>query len=475
VLAACIVAYLVAMIAVGIVASRRVHGAADYAVARGRFGTAVVGATVFATWFGAETVLGIPAVFMKEGVGGLAADPFAAVGCLVLVALVFARPLFRLHGLTLGDFFRDRFDRRCEMLLSACIAFSYLGWVAAQLVALGVVFATLTGGAMDVRTGAVAGAAIVLVYTLWGGMWSVALTDFVQAIVIVLGLACVAWMMAGLAGGADRVIASAVSAGRLRFAAPTDLRGLLALASASFIVLLGSVPQQDVLQRIRSARTEGVAVAGTLLGAAAYFVIACVPMFLVSAAALIDPPLVRRLLEGDSQMILPTLVLERMPVAVQALFFGALLSAIFSTASAALLAPAVTVAGNLVRPLLRDSGDRTLLRAMRLTVLLLAVVVTAMAVLSQQSIYDLVNNSGKVVLAAAFVPLAAGLFWRGATARGAWWSAVGGLATWVGCEVLAPQATLPPALAGLLASGLGMVAGSFRDPAGVASPMRERP
>ena len=105
----------------------------------------------------------------------------------------------------------------------------------------------------------------------------------------------------------------------------------------------------------------------------------------------------------------------------------------------------------------------------------LAVVVTAMAVLSQQSIYDLVNNSGKVVLAAAFVPLAAGLFWRGATARGAWWSAVGGLATWVGCEVLAPQATLPPALAGLLASGLGMVAGSFRDPAGVASPMRERP
>jgi solute:Na+ symporter, SSS family len=474
VLAACIAAYLALMVAVGLAASRRVHGTADYALARGGFGVPVVAATVFATWFGAETVLGIPAVFMKEGVGGLAADPFAAVGCLVLIAVAFARPLFRLQVLTLGDFFRDRFDRRCEVLLSACIAFSYLGWVAAQLVALGVVFAALSGGAIDVRTGAVAGAAIVLVYTLWGGMWSVALTDFVQAIVIVLGLACVAWMMAGLAGGADRVIASALSAGRLRFAAPTDVRGLLGLASASFIVLLGSVPQQDVLQRIRSARTEGVAVAGTLLGGVAYFVIACVPMFLVSAAALIDPPMVRRLLDGDSQMILPTLVLERMPVAVQALFFGALLSAIFSTASAALLAPAVTVAGNLIRPLLRDSGDRTLLHAMRLTVLLLAVIVTAMAVLSQQSIYDLVNNSGKVVLAAAFVPLAAGLFWRGATARGAWWSAVGGLASWIGCEALAPEATLPPALAGLLASGLGMLAGSFRDPAGSASPARER-
>jgi len=452
-----------------------VKNAADYAVARGGFGTVVVAATVFATWFGAETVLGIPAVFMKEGVGGLAPDPFAAVGCLVLVALVFARPLFRLQGLTLGDFFRDRFDRRCEMVLSACIAFSYLGWVAAQLVALGVVFATLTGGAIDMRSGAVLGAAIVLVYTLWGGMWSVALTDFVQAIVIVLGLACVAYMAAGLAGGTDRVIASALSAGRLRFAAPTDVRGLLGLASASFIVLLGSVPQQDVLQRIRSARTEGVAVAGTLLGGVAYFVIACVPMFLVSAAALIDPPMVRRLLDGDSQMILPTLVLERMPVAVQALFFGALLSAIFSTASAALLAPAVTVAGNLIRPLLHEASDQALLRAMRLTVLLLAMAVTAMAVLSQQSIYDLVNNSGKVVLAAAFVPLAAGLFWRGATARGAWWSALGGLAAWIACEGLAPEATLPPALAGLLASGAGMLAGSFRDPAATAAPRRERP
>jgi len=140
-----------------------------------------------------------------------------------------------------------------------------------------------------------------------------------------------------------------------------------------------------------------------------------------------------------------------------------------------LLAPAVTVAGNLVRPLLRDPDDRTLLRAMRVTVLLLAVVVTAMAVLSQQSIYDLVNNSGKVVLAAAFVPLAAGLFWRGATARGAWWSALGGLAAWIACEGLAPEATLPPALAGLLASGAGMLAGSFRDPAATAAPTRERP
>src|SRR5689334_12862512 len=128
--------YLAVSVAIGLYASRRVRGAADFAAARGRFSTPVVTATVFATWFGAETVLGIPATFMKEGLAGLAADPFAAMGCLAVVAVVFARPLHRLAPLTLGDYFRDRFDRRAEAVLTLCIAFSYFGWVAAQFVAL---------------------------------------------------------------------------------------------------------------------------------------------------------------------------------------------------------------------------------------------------------------------------------------------------------------------------------------------------
>ena len=463
-LVACVAAYVALFIAVGLWASRRVRDASDYAVARGGFGTVVVSATVFTTWFGAETVLGIPAVFLKEGVGGLAADPFAAAGCLVLVALVFARPLFRLKILTLGDFFRERFDRRTEVLLSACIAFSYLGWIAAQLVALGLVMNVLSGGGIDTRTGIVIGAAVVVLYTMAGGMLSVALTDFVQAIVIGTGLAYVAWAVADAAGGAPRVIQAASAAGRLAFPRPADAGALLALVASTLVVLLGSVPQQDVLQRVKSARDESTAVRATLIGGAVYFAVACVPMFLVSAAALIDPARVAALLDKDPQLILPTLVLERTSVPVQALFFGALLSAIFSTASGALLAPAVTLAENLVRPVLRDASDAAILRAMRLTVLGLAAAVTAMALASSQSIYQLVNNSGKVVLATSFVPLAAGLFWRRATAPGAFWSAVAGLALWLAAEAAVPDAWVPPVLLGLAASATGMVAFMGRRP-----------
>jgi Na+/proline symporter len=154
-------------------------------------------------------------------------------------------------------------------------------------------------------------------------------------------------------------------------------------------------------------------------------------------------------------------VLERTPILVQALFFGALLSAIFSTASGALLAPAVTIAENLVRPLMKDASDAAALRTMRATVLVLAIAVTAMALTSRQSIYELVNNSGKVVLATSFVPLTAGLFWRRATARAAWWSALGGLGAWLAGEWLAPEATLPPALGGFFVGVAVMVVTSL--------------
>ena len=459
-LVALVALYILASIGVGLYAATRVRDAADFAVAGRRFGTPVVTATVFATWFGAETVLGIPATFLKEGLRGLAADPFAAVGCLFLVALVFARPLFRLDVITLGDYFRARFDRRTDVALSLCIAFSYLGWIAAQFVALGLVLGVLSGGAIDMRAGIAIAALIVLTYTMTGGMWSVALTDFLQAIMILAGMGYVAWVVLGLAGGAGRVWES-IPAGRLDVLPESSARSVLAWLSGALVVFFGSVPQQDVLQRIRSARDERTAVAGTLAGGVVYFAVAMVPILLVCAAAIVDAPMVERLVAKDYQLILPTLIVERTPLAVQALFFGALVAAILSTAGGALLAPAVVLAENVLRPVFRPATDAAFLRLMRVTVLGLTVAVAAMALTSSMSIYQLVNESGKVVLVSSFVPLAAGLFWKRANTAGAHASIAAGLAVWLAMEWLVPEAIVPPPLAGLLASAAAMAAGSL--------------
>ena len=146
-----VVAYLVVSIGIGLYAATRVHNARDYITAGRNLPMIVVLAMVFATWFGAETVLGISATFLEEGFRGLISDPLGASVCLILFGLVFARPLYRMNLLTLGDFFRMRYNRTTELVLSICIVLSYLGWVAAQVTALGLVFNVLSALAIGMQ------------------------------------------------------------------------------------------------------------------------------------------------------------------------------------------------------------------------------------------------------------------------------------------------------------------------------------
>ena len=193
--------YLLASIVIGLLSARKVHSAKDYITAGRNLPLPMVLAMVFATWFGAETVLGISATFLESGFRGLISDPLGASICLVIFGLIFARPLYRMNLLTLGDFFRIRYNKQTEMILSLCIVISYLGWVAAQVTALGLVFNVLSYDVLTQTQGMLIGAAVVLLYTLFGGMWSVAITTFVQMIVIVIGLLAVSWMAGDMAGG----------------------------------------------------------------------------------------------------------------------------------------------------------------------------------------------------------------------------------------------------------------------------------
>ena len=202
-----IVLYLLASIAIGLYAARRVKNTVDYALAGRSLPLVVVVATTFATWFGSESVLGAPGQFLREGegLGGVIEDPFGAGMCLVLVGLFFARKLYGMNIITIGDYYRRRYGRTMEVLCSTIIIISYLGWVGAQVTALGLVFNLLSHGAISMPWGMAIGTAVVLVYTLYGGMWSVAWTDFVQMIVIVSGLLAIAWYVSTMACAPSRV------------------------------------------------------------------------------------------------------------------------------------------------------------------------------------------------------------------------------------------------------------------------------
>ena len=456
--------YLLFTVAIGLWAATRVKSSADFAIAGRSLPLAMIVTTTFATWFGSETVLGISAKFVQGGLGNVVEDPFGASMCLVLVGLFFAYKLYQMNLITIGDYYRKRFGPGIEIFCSLVIILSYLGWVAAQITALGLVFNLLSAGAISLQGGMVLGVAIVLLYTVFGGMFSVAWTDFLQMIIIVVGLLVIAVMAGQMAGGADKVLALAQGNDWFRFWPEPKLHDVVFFFAAGITMMLGSIPQQDVFQRVMSAKNAETARLGPIIGGSAYLLFAFVPMFIVACAVLIMPEETKKLLAEDPQKVLPTLIMTKMPLVAQIFFFGALISAIMSTASATLLAPSTTFVENILKHLRPHMGDKQLLRALRVSLLGFAVLVLGYSMLMQGTpIYELVSGAYQVTLVGAFVPLVCGLYWQRATTQGAVFSIVLGILTWV---LFFPQLTtwgeaFPGQLAGLIMAGIGMVFGSL--------------
>jgi SSS family transporter len=457
-----VIAYLLVTIAIGLVAAKRVKTSADFAIAGRHLPLAMIVTTTFATWFGAETVLGIPAKFVNSGLNGVVEDPFGAGGCLILVGLFFAGKLYRMNLLTISDYYRERYGRSVEIFCSIIIMVSYLGWVSAQVTALGLVFNLLSGGVISMPWGMTIGVVSVLAYTLFGGMWSVAITDFMQMIILVVGLATLAVYAGDQAGGADKVIALAVSQDLFKFLPEPNMKDILFFLAAAITIMFGSIPQQDVFQRVMSANSLNAATKGPIIGGICYILFAFVPMFLVVSALIIMPEQAAQLIEEDPQKVLPTLVMTQMPFIMQVLFFGALLSAIKSCASATLLAPSVTFTENIWRQFFPHQGDKQSLVAMRVTVLVFSALVLLYAIQMQgSSIYEMVSGAYQVTLVGAFIPLLFGLYWAKATTQGAILSIAFGLSTWLLLLMTPAGEEYPAQLAGVLASLAGMLIGSL--------------
>jgi Na+/proline symporter len=201
-----------------------------------------------------------------------------------------------------------------------------------------------------------------------------------------------------------------------------------------------------------------------------YLTVAMLPLIICYCARILYP----ELLEGDAQMIIPTMVLQHSGIGMQIFFFGALISAILSTCSGAMLAPATVIGENLVKPLFKQVTDAQLLRIMRISLVGVAIVTGLMA-LSRNNIFELVGESSAFSLVSLFVPLIAGLYWKRATGTGAIAAMVSGIVMWFITNTYLPPLAesgeysgttqvlleVPAILYGLAASMLGMLVGSY--------------
>jgi len=451
-LLAAIIVYLLLTVFVGYLASRRVHTSSDFLLAGRSLPVMLSSTALFATWFGSETVFGASSEFLSGGLFAVIEDPFGASLCILLFGLFFARKLYNMNLLTLGDFFKARFGRRTELVASIFLAPPYVGYIAAQLVAMGIILNSVTG--MELWQGVSVSALVVTIYTYIGGMWAITITDFVQTVIIIVGLAVLAVVLTMKAGGVDTVL-NQVPPERLKFLPDGNARDVVAWLGAWSVLGLGSIPSQDVFQRSMSSASANVAVRSCYIAAALYLTVAMLPLYIALCGQYLFP----ELLQGDTQQALPTMVLQHTALPIQILFFGSLLSAIMSTTSSAILAPASICSENILKPLFnKQLSDRSLLLATRVFILIFAAIATVMAML-RSNIYELVGESSIFSLVSLFAPLAFGLYWKKANAEGALLSMVAGTVSWFIFEAL--EVSWSPHLLSVFVSMGTLVVGSL--------------
>ncbi|ADB41211.1 sodium:solute symporter family protein [Spirosoma linguale] len=443
--------YLLSNVAVGAWAARRVTTSQDFVLAGRRLPFLLAASVTFATWFGSETIMGAPAMFVEGGFLAVIEEPFGSALCLFLVGAFFARPLYRLNITTFCDYFRIRFGRSAELLSAIMVIPSYFSWISAQLVAIGIVLSVVTDIPREYCI--IGSAAIVMAYTLLGGMWSISVTDFFHNLIIILALAVLGVMLWNEVGGWE-TIEKRTPAGFFRFLPQATTKDWLTYVAAWITIGLGSIPQQDVFQRVMAAKTEKTAVRASFLASGMYLTIAMLPLFIALSAKLLHPDLPK-----DNQLIIPNMVMRHGSLPLQVLFFGAVTSAILSVSSGAILAPATVFGENVMKFFRPDISDKALLQTIRWVVVVITVICVGMSTTRDTNIFDLVGESSAFSLVSLFVPLAAGIYWKRANLTGCLYSMLVGFGVWLVCLWL--DTAYSPMLWGLLASTVAMVAGSL--------------
>jgi SSS family transporter len=447
--------YLLITIPISIYAAKKVHSSKDYVLAGRHLPFFMVLATVFATWFGSDSVLGAGTAMAEGGFLNTMVDPFGAGLCLIIIGMFFVKKLYPLNHLTIGDYFSERYNKTVGTLLSIAIIITYFGWTAAQFVAIGIVLNMLLG--VPLALGMAISALIVIIYTYLGGMWSISLNDTIQMGMIIVGMIVVLIEVVYKFGFGNIIAATPPEFFDLTPGTGGSTKDWLAYVAAWMTLGLGSIPQQDVYQRAMSAKSVAISKWASITGGIMYFTIVMIPLFLGLAARHLHPEL---LVDGaDAQQLLPTLILQHVSFPTQVLFFGALLAAIMSTASGAILAPATLLAENVVKPFFRELHDRARLHLIRYSIIAIALIALFVAI-QNGNIYEIVGSSYSITLVAAFVPLVTGLYIKQANSLGALFAMVFGALTWQYFEHFGGEdPVIPSILLGLFASILGMAVG----------------
>ena len=448
-----IMIYLIITLGIGIFSAKLVKTSNDFMLAGRRLSIALCAPSMFSTWYGSETIIGASSEFIEHGLLGVMEDPFGTTLCFLLIGLFIARPIYRMNVVTIVDFYRIKYGKTAEKIAAFFMITSYIGWIAAQFLAMAIIMEVIFH--IPLSLGLIICCCIVSLYTVSGGMWSISINDFIQTSIIIFGLLFLSLYY--LVNVDDpSVYFNDYPKHHFDLFPQNTWKDWCVYLTAWMTIGLGSIPQQDVFQRVMSAKSESVAVKSSYLSALMYICLGLLPLFLTLAFRYHYP----KLQEVSASQVLLQGVLLQESVWIKLMFFGALLSAIMSSASGGLLAPATIIEENLIKPHYSQMSDQQSLFLLRVSVVLTAII-SLLYALSSQSIYELVAESSLISLVSLLSPLLAGIYLKKSSPKGGLLSMILGPVVWLICKHTGFE--VESVLFGLLSSMMGLVIGITLD------------
>jgi SSS family solute:Na+ symporter len=435
-----VLVYMSVQLAIGAWVARRIHTESDYLVAGRSLGYGLTTFSIFATWFGAETVVGSAGIAYREGVSLASAEPFGYGLCLVLMGLVFAVPLWRRRLTTLADLFRQRFSPAVERFAALILIPGSILWAAAQVRAFGHVLSTTTT-ALDAEPAIAIAAGFTILYTMFGGLLVDAITDVIQGVILAIGLLVVLVAAVAHSGGPVATLGVLGSVGPVQLLPPAG-GSALAVAEEWAIPIFGSVVATELVGRVIATRSPQIARRSSFLAAGMYLAVGLIPVVVGLLGQRILPGL------AEPEQLVPSVARTLLPTALYAVFAGGLISAILSTVDSTLLVSAGIFSHNLVVPVFRVRDERAKVRIARAGVVAFGCVAYALA-LRAKGVFALVEQASSFGSAGVLVTVSFGLFTRLGGPR----TAAATLAAGIGSYAIGSVARFPyPFLASLTAS-----------------------
>ena len=374
----CVLGYVATQLLIAFWFSRRNASEEDFLLAGRSLGPGMTLFAVFATWFGAETCIGATGEAYQRGLSGVISDPFGYTVGILLTGALFAAALWKRKLVTLADLFRNRYGGGVERLTALIMIPATVMWAAAQIRAFGQVLSSVSELGLFVAI--TFAATVVVAYTVIGGMWANAVTDLVQGVVLVAGLLLMGVVFA-MSGGFEKL--AQLPPERFDFLHERTVADAL---NTLAVPIFSTIAAQELAARVLAARSPEVARYATAGAGVVYLTIGLIPVVIgLGAAAYIGAG-------ADPEQVLSLFAQSQLPLPLYILFLGALVSAILSTLSGALLVAGALAGHNLIKPLAPGLSDAARLRTDRLAILVFGVIAYAIA-LSSESVYELVQQS----------------------------------------------------------------------------------